>query len=215
MEINMEVEENKGFNMRKFWGSSSIAPHVVFRRNSEMYCVYCGERADTREHCPSKAFLRKPFPTDLPTVPACKKSDYIDGEIRCGIRGDDFWCGSVEVYIEIEKLKNEHRAGFGYLEVPSKIGNQGIGTTLMLSVIDTIRAFKEFYSVSERVTVSGWLSTADKQNGNWNKSVPFYAKIGRLADVEVYYIIKNDENHYTADEFLRISDDDGSIIYMI
>lgn len=72
----MKIEknnENKVFSMRRFWGSSSIASHVVFKRNSEMYCVYCGERADTREHCPSKAFLRKPLPTDLPTVPACKK----------------------------------------------------------------------------------------------------------------------------------------------
>lgn len=66
-------KKDKKFNMRQFWGSSLLAPHVDFRRDSEMYCVYCGEKADTREHCPSKAFLKKPFPTDLPTVPACKK----------------------------------------------------------------------------------------------------------------------------------------------
>lgn len=63
----------KEFNFNKYWGSPLIEPHVVFRRNSYMYCVYCGARADTREHCPSKAFLQKPYPTDLPTVPACKK----------------------------------------------------------------------------------------------------------------------------------------------
>lgn len=63
----------KEFNFNKYWGSSLIEPHVVFRRNSNMYCVYCGENADTREHCPSKAFLQKPYPTDLATVPACKK----------------------------------------------------------------------------------------------------------------------------------------------
>jgi hypothetical protein len=67
------LEEEKVFNMRQFWGSSSIAPHVDFRRGSEMYCVYCGEKSNTREHCPSKCFLKKPLPTDLPTVPACKK----------------------------------------------------------------------------------------------------------------------------------------------
>lgn len=143
------------------------------------------------------------------------KDNHIDGEIRCGIQDDDFWNGSVEVYIEIEKFKNEHHAGFGYLEVPSKIGNHGIGTTLMLSVIDIIKTFKEFYSVGETVSVSGWLSTSDKQNGNWNKSVPLYEKIGYLANVESYFTIKNDENHYTAEDFLRISNDDGSIIYLI
>ena len=143
------------------------------------------------------------------------KDNHIDGEIRCGIQGDDFWNGSVEVYIEIDKFKNEHHAGFGYLEVPSRISNHGIGTTLMLSVIDIIKAFKEFYSVGEKVRVSGWLSTSDKQNGNWNKSVPLYEKIGHLANVERYFTIKNDEEHYTAEDFLRISNDDGSIIYLI
>ena len=123
--------------------------------------------------------------------------------------------GSVEIHIDIEKFKNEHHAGFGYLEVPSRISNHGIGTTLMLSVIDIIKAFKEFYSVGETVSVSGWLSTSDKQNGNWNKSVPLYEKIGYLANVESYFTIKNDENHYTAEDFLRISNDDGSIIYLI
>lgn len=143
------------------------------------------------------------------------KDNHIDGEIRCGIQDDDFWNGSVEVYIEIEKFKNEHHAGFGYLEVPSRISNHGMGTTLMLSAIDIIKAFKEFYSVGETVSVSGGLSTSDKQNGNWNKSVPLYEKIGHLANVESYFTIKNDENHYTAEDFLRISNDDGSIIYLI
>jgi hypothetical protein len=63
---------DKEFNFNKFWGSPLIEPHVVFCRNSNMYCVYCGNKADTREHCPSRAFLNKPYPTDLPTVPACK-----------------------------------------------------------------------------------------------------------------------------------------------
>lgn len=66
------MEEDKGFDFNKFWGSPLIEPHIVFRRNSDMYCVYCGDKADTREHCPSRAFLNKPYPTDLPTVPACK-----------------------------------------------------------------------------------------------------------------------------------------------
>ena len=47
------------------------------------------------------------------------------------------------------------------------------------------------------------------------KSVPLYEKIGHLANVESYFTIKNDENHYTAEDFLRISNDDGSIIYLI
>ncbi|WP_059173222.1 hypothetical protein [Bacillus sp. FJAT-27445] len=37
-----------------------------------MQCVYCGKTASTREHCPSRAFLSKPYPSKLPTVPACE-----------------------------------------------------------------------------------------------------------------------------------------------
>jgi len=34
-------------------------------------CIYCGKPATTREHVPSKAFLLKPFPENLPVIPAC------------------------------------------------------------------------------------------------------------------------------------------------
>ena len=35
-------------------------------------CLYCGDPEETREHVPSKVFLDKPFPTNLPVVPACR-----------------------------------------------------------------------------------------------------------------------------------------------
>src|SRR3977135_329746 len=34
-------------------------------------CAYCGGIANTRDHVPPKAILRKPFP-ELITVPACR-----------------------------------------------------------------------------------------------------------------------------------------------
>ena len=68
-----DFDKDKQFNFNKFWGASNIAQHVLFKRGSEMYCIYCGESADTREHCPSRAFLEKPYPTNLPTLPACKR----------------------------------------------------------------------------------------------------------------------------------------------
>jgi hypothetical protein len=43
----------------------------VYAKNSYSECVYCGETADTREHVPSRVFLEKPFPENLPIVPAC------------------------------------------------------------------------------------------------------------------------------------------------
>lgn len=64
---------NREFSFKKFWGPNEYRPRVVFDRSSDMQCVYCGEVADSREHSPSKVFLKKPFPADLPVVPACKK----------------------------------------------------------------------------------------------------------------------------------------------
>ena len=34
-------------------------------------CVYCGRRANTKDHVPAKLFLRTPYPANLRTVPAC------------------------------------------------------------------------------------------------------------------------------------------------
>jgi len=65
--------QSKEFNFKKYWGPDEYRPRVVFDRSSTMQCVYCGDVADSREHCPSKVFLTKPFPPDLPVVPACIK----------------------------------------------------------------------------------------------------------------------------------------------
>ncbi|MBT1063988.1 hypothetical protein KJY73_10410 [Bowmanella sp. Y26] len=35
-------------------------------------CIYCGARADTRDHVPSRILLESPYPENLPTVAACK-----------------------------------------------------------------------------------------------------------------------------------------------
>lgn len=58
-------------------------------------CVFCGSEGDTRDHVPSKALLVKPFPNDLPVVPACspcnKKfsvdEEYVGCFIDCVING--------------------------------------------------------------------------------------------------------------------------------
>lgn len=102
-----EVKMEKEFNFNKFWGSSLIKPHVVFRRNSYMYCVYCGDKADSREHSPSKTFLQKPYPTDLPTVPACIKCNngfssderYVSNFIKCLV---EYYEGKNKRVFEIE-----------------------------------------------------------------------------------------------------------------
>ena len=36
-------------------------------------CVYCGSEADTNDHAPPRCLLRRPLPSNLMTLPACRK----------------------------------------------------------------------------------------------------------------------------------------------
>ncbi len=71
-------------------------------------CLYCEGSADSKEHVPSRIFLNKPYPENLPTVPACKKcnesysldEEYLACIIECAR------CGTIEVdKLERDKIK--------------------------------------------------------------------------------------------------------------
>lgn len=40
------------------------------------FCVYCGGPVETVDHVPSMALLDKPYPPNLPTVPACAQCNH-------------------------------------------------------------------------------------------------------------------------------------------
>jgi len=56
---------------RKFQGDKRLKNRLVFQRRSDMRCIYCGGRADTREHCPSKMLVSGLEDVNLPVLPAC------------------------------------------------------------------------------------------------------------------------------------------------
>lgn len=72
-------------------------------------CIYCGGIAKTRDHVPSKAFLDKPYPDNIPVVPCCsecnnkfsKDEEYVVCAIEC------LKCNSTDVNkIEREKVRS-------------------------------------------------------------------------------------------------------------
>lgn len=69
----MDTENRYTCSFKNFLGDDAIRPHVTFSRKGVHYCVYCGTPSDTREHVPSRVFLSKPYPEDLPVLPACKQ----------------------------------------------------------------------------------------------------------------------------------------------
>lgn len=52
-------------------GADGLGYYTSWEKSAENGFVYCGKPATTREHVPSKAFLTKPYPENLATVPAC------------------------------------------------------------------------------------------------------------------------------------------------
>lgn len=52
-------------------GTEGIGYYTSWEKTSDNGCIYCGRLAKTREHVPSKTFLKEPYPENLPTIPAC------------------------------------------------------------------------------------------------------------------------------------------------
>lgn len=57
---------------RDYLGDERLRDRIVYNKGDSV-CIYCGGLADSREHIPSKTFLKKPFPDNLYTVPSCVK----------------------------------------------------------------------------------------------------------------------------------------------
>lgn len=78
--VNEKDDNNYMEHYQKYdglWGEtlSQYKNRLVYRRRSkDMICIYCGENAQTREHCPPKSFfLEHDFPDNLRVLPACEK----------------------------------------------------------------------------------------------------------------------------------------------
>lgn len=56
-----------------FYGDKRILDLLKYNKKDKFSCIYCFEKADSREHIPSKIFLDEPYPETLAVLPACKK----------------------------------------------------------------------------------------------------------------------------------------------
>lgn len=70
-----------------------IMHRIMYRRGMYSLCIYCGKKANSREHIPSRVFLKVPYPDNLGIVPACKRCNN-------GYSSDEIF-----LYLFIEKLK--------------------------------------------------------------------------------------------------------------
>lgn len=53
-------------------------PNKTYYGDSRLtdFCAYCGGVAETEDHVPSRCFLDKPYPQDMPVVPCCHKCNH-------------------------------------------------------------------------------------------------------------------------------------------
>ena len=42
----------------------------------DYFCAFCGGPAETEDHVPSRCFLDKPYPLELPVIPCCHKCNH-------------------------------------------------------------------------------------------------------------------------------------------
>lgn len=141
------------------------------------------------------------------------------GDINCFLNDSRIGpSGCVSLDIGIDYIKQGKPIKFKDLLVPSRIENNGIGTYLMLTVIDYVRNAKEFFEIKNTVILRGWLSVVDAENGNWNISLPLYHKVGELTDIG-HYFEAYDENHtrYSnpAEFYSHANKTGGVIVYQI
>lgn len=130
------MTDNKEFEFKGYWGADLLRPYVEYSKTGTRYCIYCGAIADTREHIPSKVFLNKPLPGDLPTLPACKNCNnsfssdelYVNTYVECVkaiCESKDI--KSMEIRLsdrkEIREAKTAVKATFdnGFFDVDSRI----------------------------------------------------------------------------------------------
>ncbi|WP_373035376.1 hypothetical protein [Sulfurimonas sp.] len=58
-------------NLNNYFGDTRILELLKYDKKGQFKCVYCYEKADSREHLPSKVFLDEPYPTNLAILPSC------------------------------------------------------------------------------------------------------------------------------------------------
>lgn len=161
----MCIEKDEEFNFNKFWGPEGYRSRVVFERGSTMYCVYCGKIASTREHCPSKVFLTKPYPNDLPVVPACESCNngfsYDELYTKAFIEYYQNYCYGTSIAVPVERKEvREAKETFSACVKSGRIPyDDRIGRILIkLSICHATYELTEGYYSQERSGIPEYVS---------------------------------------------------------
>jgi len=123
-----------------------------------MICIYCGEEANTREHCPPKAFLQEPYPTDLPVLPACK-------DCNNGYSNDEHFTKTFLLYL-YDVCHRRRTSSSAYSQHIIDVANQylddGRLNRRVLRVFTKIAIGHAVYELSEGFLDEGWCSDKSK-----------------------------------------------------
>lgn len=57
--------------LNNYYGDKRLLELLKYNKKGDFKCIYCYEKANTREHIPSKIFLNEPYSNNLAILPAC------------------------------------------------------------------------------------------------------------------------------------------------
>lgn len=187
------------------WGEtlSRLKNRLVFsRRCNDMLCIYCGEIAQTREHCPPRSFFPEhDFPNNLHVLPACEKCnkgfsqdeeivrDYLNCiyERFCNKESEKEYSSLINEYVEVTE-KNKWPVQSAE-RIFSKVA-QG------LSIYELSDCFGD-YGWNSKVTdfvCKHWLSQMDWEKLKTPIVLDIVPELGTRASSEVYLIQVKAEN---------------------
>lgn len=84
----------------EYYGDERLLHLLRYNKRDEYSCVYCLEKANSREHLPSRIFLDEPYPSKLAILPSC---------VRCNnsFSSDEQYLACLIDYVQykLEKLE--------------------------------------------------------------------------------------------------------------
>ena len=100
--------------LRHYTGDKRLFQYLTYKKEGLFTCIYCLNKADSKEHIPSKIFLDEPYHDELAILPACKKCN------QSFSKSEQYLACLID-YIETKLNKNIH---FKRVKVSKALNNR-------------------------------------------------------------------------------------------
>jgi len=178
------------------WGESlnQLKNRLRFSRRDEIICIYCGNSADTREHCPPRSFLKKPYPSNLIQLPACYKCNNAFSKYE----------EQTQSFLKSIYLRESGKDVGNFDDIRS-LYDDSLFPDYFVAVIEKVARGHAIYELSEgfgdiggEININAWKLKSNCSEDEWNElnMVGFptaVSELGSRSSLE-YYVIEAVDN---------------------